>query len=97
MSVLADYVFSEAVILSCVTILGPLLILLYFIDLLQSLSEIDSYHYGDDTCIFYWDKDVQKIEDYLNKEFSTFSKWFVDNKLSIHFREDKTKCSLVWK
>lgn len=53
MSVLADYVFSEAVILSCVTILGPLLILLYFIDLPQSLSEIDSYHYGDDTCIFY--------------------------------------------
>ena len=53
MSVLADYVFSEAVILSCVTNLGPLLILLYFIDLLQSLSEIDCYHYGDDTCIFY--------------------------------------------
>ena len=30
----------------------------------------------------------------LNQNFSDLCDWFVDNKLSIHFGEDKTKCVL---
>ena len=30
----------------------------------------------------------------LNKEFVNLCDWFVHNKLSIHFGEDKTKCIL---
>ena len=30
----------------------------------------------------------------LNKEFSSLCQWFVDNKLSIHFGEDKAKSIL---
>ena len=33
----------------------------------------------------------------LNKEFSSLCQWFVDNKLSIHFGEDKTKSILFSK
>ena len=33
----------------------------------------------------------------LKKEFMNACKWFVDNKLSIHFGEDKTKCILFSK
>ena len=33
----------------------------------------------------------------LNKNFSNICDWFVDNKLSIHFGEDKTKCiPTIW-
>ena len=30
----------------------------------------------------------------MNKEFANVCNWFVDNKLSIHFGEDETKCIL---
>ena len=36
-------------------------------------------------------KDVEKIEKVLNKEFPSLCEWFIDNKLSIHFWDDKTK------
>ena len=42
-------------------------------------------------------KNVTEIENVLNKEFVNVCKWFVDNKLSIHFGEDKTKCILFSK
>ena len=37
---------------------------------------------------------MKEIERNLNKNFSDVCDWFVDNKLSIHLREDKTKCIL---
>ena len=65
---------SEAGILNCSAPqgygLGPLLFLIHINDLPQS-SESGSYLHADDTCIFYKDKDVTKIEDVPNKEFST--------------------------
>ena len=33
-----------------------------------------------------------EIENVSNKEFGNVCEWFADNKLSIHFGEDKTKC-----
>ena len=53
--------------------------------------------YADDTCIFYQHEDVKKTENVLNKEFSSLCQWFIDNKLSIHFGEDKTKSILFSK
>ena len=44
--------------------------------------------YVDDTCLIFQDKDITEIETALNKN------WFVDNKLSIHFGEDKAKSIL---
>ena len=42
----------------------------------------------------YQDRDAKTIETKLNNNFSSVCNWFIDNKLSIHFREDKTKCIL---
>ena len=39
-------------------------------------------------------KDVNEIEKVLNKNFSDLCDWFLDNKLSIHFGDDKMKCIL---
>ena len=35
-----------------------------------------------------------QIEKRLNKDFENLCDWFVDNKLSIHFGDDKTKSNL---
>ena len=48
--------------------------------------------YTDDTSTFYQHKDITEIENVLTKEFPNVCKWFVDNKLSVHFNEDKFKC-----
>ena len=50
---------------------GPLLFLLNVNDLPQSLLEVGSYLYADGTCNFYQHEDVKKIENFLNKGFSS--------------------------
>ena len=42
----------------------------------------------------YQPRNVKAIDTKLNKGFSRVCDWFVDNKISIHFGEDKTKCIL---
>jgi len=90
--------FSEPADLKCGvpqgSILGPLLFLLYINDLPQAVSDCDVRLYADDTCISYTDKNIPEIEVKLNKDFNSLCDWFVDNKLSIHFGEDKTKSIL---
>ena len=72
------------------SILGPLLFLLYVNDMPQSVS-CDLLLYADDSCLVFSDSNIDKIEAQLNKDFNSICDWFVDNKLSIHFGEDKTK------
>ena len=50
--------------------------------------------YDDDTCLMFQHKDITEIELALNESFSMLCDWFVDNKLSIRFGEDKTKSIL---
>ena len=75
------------------SILGPLLFLLYVNDMPQSV-ECDLFLYADDSCLVFQHKDLNIIEKQLNKDFANLCDWFVDNKLSIHFGEDKTKSIL---
>ena len=72
------------------SILGPLLFLIYVNDMPQAV-ESTLLLYADDSCILYQHKEVDEIEKQLNKDFENICDWFVDNKLSIHFGEDKTK------
>ena len=72
------------------SILGPLLFLLYVNDMPQAVS-CDLLLYADDSCLVFQANDVNEIEFKLNQDFNNLCDWFVDNKLSIHFGEDKTK------
>ena len=45
----------------------------------------------DDTCLIVKQKDIPEIETKLNKNLTMLCDWFLGNKLSIHFGEDKTK------
>ena len=56
--------------------------------------DCELFLYADDSCLVYQHRDAKAIETKLNNNFSSVCNWFVDNKLSIHFGEDKTKCIL---
>ena len=71
--------------------LGPLLFLLYVNDMPGAIG-CEMLLYADDTCLVFQAKDT--ISDRLNTKFNKLSDWFVDNKISIHFGEDKTKSIL---
>ena len=89
--------FSSIGSLSCGvpqgSILGPLLFLLYVNDMKQAITS-ELMLYADDSCILFQHKEIKYIEEQLNKDFSNLCDWFVDNKLSIHFGDDKTKSIL---
>ena len=70
------------------SILGPLLFLIY--DISEAI-ECDLCVYADDSCLLFQHKSVTKTKKELTKDFSNICDRFVDNKLSIHFGEDKTK------
>ena len=50
--------------------------------------------YANDTCLVFQAKDLDYISKKLNSEFNKLCDWFVANKLSIHFGDDKTKSIL---
>ena len=47
--------------------------------------------YADDTCLIYMGKNIQKIEEQLNSDFTSLCEWFIDNKLSISVRRKQNQ------
>ena len=89
--------FYEVSVISCGvpqgSILGPLLFLIYVNDLLVAVK-CDLFLYADDTCLVFQSKNVKDIKKQSHEDFANICDWFVDNKLSIHIGEDKTKSTL---
>ena len=89
--------FSQPVSVSCGvpqgSILGPLLFLIYVNDMSQAVK-CHLFPYADDSCLVCQHNDINEIEQQLNVDFRNICDWFVNNKLSIHFGEDKTKSIL---
>ena len=81
--------FSQPACVPQGSILGPLLFLIYINDMSQAVK-CNLFLYTDDTFFLCQHKDINEIEKQLNKEFESICDWFVDNKPSIHFGNDKT-------
>ena len=75
------------------SILGPLLFLIYMNDMPQAVTS-NLFLYADDSWLVFQGKDVIEIEKQLNEDFTNICEWFVNNRLGIHFGEDKTKSIL---
>ena len=56
--------------------------------------ECNIFLHADGTCIVFQSENVENIEKQLNDDFANTCDWFVGNKLSFHFGEDKTKSIL---
>ena len=59
-----------------------------------SRCELKFFLYADNLYLMFQHKELEEIEWVLNSDFENICDWFVDNKLSIHFGEDKTKSIL---
>ena len=53
--------------------------------------DCDLLLYAAEYCLVFTGPDLRTIETNLNKNVNSLCDWFVENKLSIHFGEDKTK------
>ena len=60
-------------------------------------SDWDLRLYADDTYLLFSNENVSSIKIHLNVDFNSLRAWFIDNKLSIHLGNDKTKCILFKK
>ena len=75
------------------SILGPLIFLLYVNGMARAV-DCDLLLFADDSCLIFRDKSIEQIEINLNRNFNTLCDWFLENRLSIHFGEVKTKSIL---
>ena len=71
-------------------ILGPLMFLIY-VNAVSKPIKSNLLVYADDSCLVFQGNDVIEIEKQLNRDFTKICEWSVNNRLSIHFGEDKTK------
>ena len=74
-------------------ILGPLLFLIYVNDMPHGVT-LNLFLYAIDSCFDFQAKDLIEIKKQLNEDFTIICEWFLDNRLSIHLGEDKTKSIL---
>ena len=89
--------FSEVSSISCGVPQGSLFDLLLFLIYVNDMPmavKCNLLLYADDTCLVFQSKNFKAIEKQLNEDFADICGWFVDNKLSIHFGEDKSKSIL---
>ena len=70
--------------------LGPLLFFIYVNDV-QMAVKCNLFSYANDTCLVFQGDNAKHIEKQLNQDFQKKCNWFVDNKVSICFEDDKTK------
>ena len=66
---------------------------IYANDMPQTVKS-NLFLYIHDSCLIYQHRGVEENGKQLNKDLENICNWFVDNKLSIHFGEDKTKAIL---
>ena len=70
------------------SILGPLIFLLHVNDMALAV-DCDLLLYADDSCLIFRDTVIERIENKMNRNFNSLCNWFVENKLSSHFGENK--------
>ena len=73
------------------SILGPLFFLLYINDIANVSKLVDLILFADDTSIFFSHKDINYLNNVLNRELRKLSDWFIVNKLSLNLTKTKFK------
>ena len=66
------------------SILGPLLFLLYINDMHHAIEFSTTYHFADDTNLFYSCKSFKSLRKNLNKDLALLYDWLCANRLSLN-------------
>ena len=75
------------------SILGPLLFIVFFNDLVENLN-CHVIKYADDTVIYYANKDIDVIEKVLNSEMVSVGTYCRENELVLNLKKGKTEAML---
>ena len=75
------------------SILGPLLFIVFFNDLVENLN-CHVIKYADDTVIYYANKDIDVIEKVLNSEMESVGTYCRENELVLNLKKGKTEAML---
>ena len=76
------------------SILGPLLFVLFFIDISSHLKYSKIVKYADGTVIFCENSRLPTIEHQLDEDLQNLNRWFEENKLLINLKSGKTELLL---
>ena len=71
--------------------LGPLLFVIFFNDIVLELDQSKIIQYADDTFIFFADKDYDKVGRALPSDMNRLSEWFTENELLLNLKPSKTE------
>ena len=77
------------------SILGPLLFIIFFNDLLDIIVHSEIIQYADDTVIFFGDKCTKTIENALNVDLQSVAKYCEENELILNLKAGKTEVMLL--
>ena len=73
------------------SILGPPLFLLHFNDSVECLSTRNMLMYADDTVIYFSDSNINSIQNNLQRDFQSLSKYLYNNELIMNLKKGKTE------
>ena len=76
------------------SILGPLLFLIYFNDVVDCILNANIIKYADDTVLFFSGKSLQIIEQNLSEDIERLSVWFEENELIMNLKKGKSEVML---
>ena len=74
------------------SILGPLLFLIAYDELIEVLIHRKITMYADDTAIYTSDKPFSTIKSNLTEDFARIATWLEENQLIVNLRKGKTEC-----
>ena len=80
---LADVKFGG----SQVSVLGPLLFLIFINDLNQALKFCKVHHFADDTNLIHFNKSVYRLNRYVNLDLKNLTYWLNANRISLNVKK----------
>ena len=73
------------------SILGPILFILYFNDVVYTTEDVSIINYADDTVIYTASEEIKEINAKLSKTLAELSTWFSKNELILNLQKGKLK------
>ena len=72
-----------------VSVLGPLLFLIYINDLHKAIQYYNVHHFADDTNLVHTSKSVKNLNKLVNCDMKHLNNWFSANKIYLNIEKTK--------